>query len=46
LRTFHSGGVAGEDITHGLPRIEELFECRNPKHKAIISETNGKVIKN
>ncbi|HOM33030.1 MAG TPA: DNA-directed RNA polymerase subunit beta' [Candidatus Paceibacterota bacterium] len=45
LRTFHSGGVAGEDITHGLPRIEELFECRNPKHKAIISEINGKVIK-
>jgi len=45
LRTFHTGGVAGQDITHGLPRIEELFECRSPKNKAIISEVNGTVVK-
>ncbi|MBQ3021360.1 MAG: DNA-directed RNA polymerase subunit beta' [Bacilli bacterium] len=44
MRTFHSGGVAGgEDITQGLPRVEELFEARNPKGKATISEITGKV---
>jgi DNA-directed RNA polymerase subunit beta' len=45
LRTFHTGGIAGgADITQGLPRIEELFEARSPKGKAVISELNGKVI--
>ena len=45
MRTFHSGGVAGgEDITQGLPRIQELFEAREPKGKAIISEFDGKVM--
>ena len=43
MRTFHIGGVAGADITHGLPRVEELFELRTPKVEAIISEVNGKV---
>jgi DNA-directed RNA polymerase subunit beta' len=44
MRTFHSGGVAGgDDITQGLPRIQELFEAREPKGKAIISEINGVV---
>ena len=43
MRTFHSGGVAGGDITQGLPRVEELFEARNPKGLAIISEIDGKV---
>jgi DNA-directed RNA polymerase subunit beta' len=44
LRTFHTGGVAGvEDITHGLPRVEELFEARDPKGEAIIAETDGVV---
>ena len=44
MRTFHSGGIAGDsDITQGLPRIQELFEARNPKAKAIISEIKGKV---
>ena len=44
MRTFHTGGVASaEDITQGLPRIEELFEGRKPKHVAIISEISGKV---
>src|SRR5439155_22840620 len=38
MRTFHTGGVAGVDITQGLPRVEELFEARIPKDKAIISE--------
>jgi len=41
MRTFHTGGVAGEDITQGLPRIQELFEARNPKGQAIISELDG-----
>jgi DNA-directed RNA polymerase subunit beta' len=41
MRTFHSGGVAGDDITQGLPRVEELFEARKPKHHAIISEVEG-----
>ena len=44
LRTFHTGGVAGtEDITQGLPRIEELFEARNPKGEAVIAEIDGTV---
>jgi DNA-directed RNA polymerase subunit beta' len=42
LRTFHTGGVAGvEDITHGLPRVEELFEARDPKGEALIAENDG-----
>ena len=46
LRTFHSGGVASEeDITQGLPRVEEVFEARTPKGKATISELTGKVTK-
>ncbi len=43
MRTFHTGGVAGEDITQGLPRVEELFEARKPKGVAIIAEENGTV---
>ncbi len=44
MRTFHSGGIAGDsDITQGLPRIQELFEARNPKAKSIISEIDGEV---
>ena len=43
MRTFHSGGVAGDDITQGLPRVEELFEARKPKGLAIISEIGGTV---
>ena len=44
MRTFHTGGVAsGDDITQGLPRVEELFEARNPKGKATIAEISGKV---
>lgn len=44
MRTFHTGGVAGgDDITQGLPRVEELFEARKPKHNAIISEVEGLV---
>ncbi len=43
MRTFHTGGVAGDDITQGLPRIQELFEARNPKGQAIISEMDGVV---
>ncbi|TXL61025.1 DNA-directed RNA polymerase subunit beta' [Cerasibacillus terrae] len=41
MRTFHTGGVAGDDITQGLPRIQELFEARNPKGKATITEIHG-----
>ena len=41
MRTFHTGGVAGSDITQGLPRVEELFEARRPKKTAIIAETDG-----
>ncbi len=41
MRTFHTGGVAGDDITQGLPRVEELFEARKPKGQAIIAEING-----
>lgn len=44
MRTFHVGGVAGSDITQGLPRVEEIFEARSPKGEAIISEVDGKVI--
>jgi DNA-directed RNA polymerase subunit beta' len=43
MRTFHTGGVAGDDITQGLPRIQELFEARNPKGQAIISEIDGTI---
>lgn len=43
MRTFHTGGVAGDDITQGLPRVEELFEARKPKGLAIISEIGGVV---
>ncbi len=43
MRTFHTGGVAGEDITHGLPRVVELFEARKPKGEAIITELPGTV---
>jgi len=41
MRTFHTGGVAGADITHGLPRVEELFECRPPKGRAFLAEEDG-----
>jgi DNA-directed RNA polymerase subunit beta' len=41
MRTFHTGGVAGDDITQGLPRIQELFEARNPKGQAVITEFDG-----
>ena len=43
MRTFHTGGVAGADITHGLPRVVELFEARKPKGLAKIAEVGGKV---
>ena len=43
LRTFHAGGVAGTDITTGLPRIEEIFERRIPKNPAVVSQTDGEV---
>ena len=43
MRTFHTGGVAGEDITHGLPRVVELFEARTPKGKAVLAEIGGTV---
>ena len=41
MRTFHAGGVAGDDITHGLPRVTELFEARKPKGQAVLAETAG-----
>lgn len=44
MRTFHTGGVAGDDITQGLPRIQELFEARNPKGQAVISEIDAEVV--
>ena len=44
MRTFHTGGVAGSDITHGLPRVEELFEARKPKGLAVICEADGTVV--
>ena len=43
MRTFHTGGVAGGDITQGLPRVEELFEARKPKGLAVITEISGKI---
>ena len=43
MRTFHTGGVAGDDITQGLPRVEELFEARKPKKMAILAEISGTV---
>jgi DNA-directed RNA polymerase subunit beta' len=43
MRTFHTGGVAGEDITQGLPRVDELFEAREPRDKAALSQIDGKV---
>ncbi len=44
MRTFHTGGVAGSDITQGLPRVQELFEARTPKGRAIISKIAGEVV--
>ncbi|MEW6698515.1 MAG: DNA-directed RNA polymerase subunit beta' [Bacillota bacterium] len=43
MRTFHTGGVAGDDITQGLPRVEELFEARRPKGQAIVAEEDGSI---
>src|SRR5262249_9521310 len=43
MRTFHTGGIAGEDITHGLPRVVELFEAPTPKGAAVMAETSGVV---
>jgi DNA-directed RNA polymerase subunit beta' len=43
MRTFHTGGVAGADITHGLPRVVEIFEARNPKGAATLAELEGKI---
>ena len=43
MRTFHTGGVAGDDITQGLPRVEELFEARKPRGQAVISEIGGTI---
>ena len=43
MRTFHTGGIAGDDITHGLPRVVELFEARSPKGVAQISEVDGRI---
>lgn len=43
MRTFHTGGVAGDDITQGLPRVEELFEARKPKGQAVIAEIDGQI---
>ncbi|WP_067621076.1 DNA-directed RNA polymerase subunit beta' [Alicyclobacillus acidiphilus] len=43
MRTFHTGGVAGDDITQGLPRVQELFEARNPKGQAVIAEFDGTI---
>jgi DNA-directed RNA polymerase subunit beta' len=42
MRTFHTGGVAGADITHGLPRVVEIFEARNPKGAAVLAEASGR----
>jgi len=44
MRTFHTGGVAGADITHGLPRVTEIFEARNPKGAAVLAEVGGRVV--
>ena len=46
MRTFHTGGISGNDLTQGLPRVEELFEARNPKGRSIIAEFGGKVTVN
>ena len=43
MRTFHTGGIAGDDITQGLPRVEELFEARKPKKMAVLAEVSGTV---
>ncbi|HLQ40061.1 MAG TPA: DNA-directed RNA polymerase subunit beta' [Tetragenococcus sp.] len=43
MRTFHTGGVAGDDITQGLPRVQEIFEARNPKGEAVITEVTGEI---
>ncbi|MBI4598799.1 DNA-directed RNA polymerase subunit beta' [Candidatus Uhrbacteria bacterium] len=43
MRTFHTGGVAGKDITQGLPRVDELFEARNPKQKAVMTDVAGTI---
>ena len=43
MRTFHTGGIAGDDITQGLPRVEELFEARKPKNMAILAEIAGRI---
>jgi DNA-directed RNA polymerase subunit beta' len=43
MRTFHTGGVAGADITHGLPRVTEIFEARNPKGAAVLAEEGGRI---
>src|SRR5207245_4081987 len=43
MRTFHTGGVAGEDITHGLPRVVELFEARTPKSASLMADVSGVV---
>lgn len=43
MRTFHTGGVAGDDITQGLPRVQEIFEARHPKGQAVISEVTGEI---
>lgn len=44
MRTFHTGGVAGDDITQGLPRVQEIVEARHPKGRAVISEVNGEIL--
>lgn len=43
MRTFHTGGIAGGDITQGLPRVEELFEARRPKKTSVVSDCDGTV---
>ncbi|MGI8425356.1 MAG: DNA-directed RNA polymerase subunit beta' [Actinomycetota bacterium] len=43
MRTFHTGGIAGEDITHGLPRVQELFEARTPKGRSVVAKIAGRV---
>ena len=45
MRTFHSGGVAGSDITQGLPRVEELFEARTPKKTSVLAESDGTIVR-
>ena len=45
MRTFHSGGVAGSDITQGLPRVEELFEARTPKKTCVLAENDGEIVR-